>query len=487
MIEELMATLFGEKPENDIFRVSYAYAARDFEDLLKYRSESYNPGTIFASLKKERRRLQKVRKLQSILRTCDRAFHTSAEKKLVFREFIRAEDKLHRFALIRDLGADAHLMKQRDRSRRWGEKMLIKYKDEYPAYFESQDDFIRVIRNVTQIDDDEPFLWLHAYMREFIKICPKSYLEKGTFGKFMRSIFGVLYYSLSVENVDYHDTPRLSGYFATTYLFDDILDDPGYSIEEKKQYYKNVLSILKSRTQDEITFSKDPVMAFSEYALVGMRELLDERRGSMISQSYLAIAEATSLGSSWNFQTPLTERDLYAIATIKAAYTRIIPAVLAGYPTSSGFLSHCMRAGLIYQLNDDLRDIHDDLLEGNITPYTYYRYGASKMGVHPIELHLAAVSRISEEYFRDIPDAMALWIMRVSHSLRVLHLKYGKENLMNIFREMHFTDDRVTRELAMIGECSGVIIDIEAEAARTHSDIAVNMRGGWSKGPVYGH
>ena len=296
MIEEVMETLLGEKPENDIFRISYSYAERDFEGLLEYRKERYNPDVLLTHLRKERKKLQNLKRLQSLLSASDRTFHTKVEEKLVFREFIRAEDKLHRFALIRDLGADAHLMKQRSKSRRWGEKMLIKYKDEYPLYFESQDEFIRVIRNFSPIDDEEPFLWLHAYIREFIKICPKSYLEKGTFGKFMRSVFGVLYYTLYVENVDYHDTPRLSGYFAATYLFDDILDDPGYSIEEKKQYYQNVVSILQSRTQDEITFSNDPVMAFSEYALVGMREILDETRARLISQSYLAIGRANTAG-----------------------------------------------------------------------------------------------------------------------------------------------------------------------------------------------
>jgi hypothetical protein len=52
---------------------------------------------------------------------------------------------------------------------------------------------------------------------------------------------------------------------------------------------------------------------------------------------------------------------------------------------------------------------------------------------------------------------------------------------------MNFPDGKIREEFLMIAECSDVIIDIEAEAAKIYSDIAVNMRGGWNKNPVFGH
>ncbi|MDN7023752.1 class 1 isoprenoid biosynthesis enzyme [Methanoculleus sp. FWC-SCC1] len=303
----------------------------------------------------------------------------------------------------------------------------------------------------------------------------------------MRSVFGVFFFARTAGNTDYTSIARLSGHFATTYLFDDILDDPGYPDEEKTDYFQNVLQILASKKYDEQEYSNDPVMAFSERAFTDMRDILDERRGRMVAQSYHAIAQATYTGSHWKYTTPLTEADLYAIATIKAAYTRIIPAILAGHTIDSGFLAHCMRAGLIYQLTDDLRDITDDLEEETITPFNYYRYGISAMDVHPVEVFFAAVRRISEENLRNIPDARDLWVLRISHSLRMLQMKHGEENLQTLFRELHFPDDACTTEMARIGEYSSVIVDIEAEAAKTSSDSAVTMRGGWSSKPVYGH
>jgi hypothetical protein len=228
-------------------------------------------------------------------------------------------------------------------------------------------------------------------------------------------------------------------------------------------------------------------MAFSESAFLGMRTILDEKKGRMVAQSYLAIAKATSIGSHWTYDTDLSVQELYSVATVKAAYTRIIPALLAGHNVGAGFLSHCMRAGLIYQLTDDLRDIPDDVEENSITPFNYYRFGRTDSDIHPTVIFFAAVLRISEENLVTIPDATDLWLMRFSHSLRLLKLKSRENSLKKFLIEMQFPDDAITSECAMIGECHGVIIDIEAEAAKRYSEIAVTMRGGWSKKPVFGH
>lgn len=482
-----MDTLSGEKPGNDIFSISYAYAERDYHDLLRYRDERYNPDIILRALKKERKRLQRVRRVQRYIALSDRIFRTNAEKKLGIREFELAEERLYRFALMRDHGADAHQMRKNMAVDDWAKKLFVDDKDDHLKFFESPEEFVRMAQDISGIDDDETFLWLHSYLREFIDICPVTYLENGTFGKCMRALFGVLFFSVFGENTDYKNISRLSGYFAATYLFDDIMDDAGYSGEEKDRYFQNVLAILDSKKNDDIAFSPDPVMAFSESAFAGMRDILDEKSGKMVAQSYLAIAQATSAGILWTYSTPLTDTELYTIATIKAAYTRIIPAILAGHRIDADFLSHCMRGGLIYQLTDDLRDITDDLAEGSVTPFNYYCHGIRTPGSHPAGIFLAAVSRISEENLQNIPDAGDLWVMRISHSLRVLKLKYGEDHLMKLFLEMNFPDDCLTRELALIGECYSVIIDIEAEAAGNHSDIAVSMRGGRSKTPVYGH
>lgn len=482
-----MDTLSGEKPGNDIFSISYAYAERDFNDLLAYQRERYDPDRILRALKKERKRLQRVKRMHRCVILSDRLFRTNSEERLGMREFELAEERLYRFALMRDHGADASLMRKNRVVRDWAKKLFIDEKDDHLKFFESPEKFVRMAQDISGIDDDETFLWLHSYLREFIDICPLAYLENGTFGKCMRALFGVLFFSVFCENTDYKNISRLSGYFATTYLFDDIMDDMGYTREEKERYFHNVLAILNSKKNDDISFSPDPVMAFSESAFVGMRDILDEKSGRMVAQSYRAIAQATSAGVLWTYSTPLTDTELYAIATIKAAYTRIIPAILAGHTIDAGFLSHCMRGGLIYQLTDDLRDITDDLAEESITPFNYYCHGTASPGSHPAGIFLAAVSRISDENLQMIPDAVDLWVMRITHSLRVLKLKYGEDHLKTLFMEVNFPDDRITRELALIGECCSVIIDIEAEAAGNHSDIAVSMRGGWRKTPVYGH
>ena len=56
-----------------------------------------------------------------------------------------------------------------------------------------------------------------------------------------------------------------------------------------------------------------------------------------------------------------------------------------------------------------------------------------------------------------------------------------------LFARLDFPAGELSDELAMIGECGDVIVDIEAEAARLYSDMAVRMRGGWPREPVHGH
>ncbi|UUX92866.1 hypothetical protein [Methanoplanus endosymbiosus] len=487
MMKELMDTLLGEKPENDIFKISYQYAEEDYQNLTAFMENEYDPEIILGRLTKERKRLQKLKYLREIVIFSDRKFSLNNEERLREKEILKAEDRLFRFAVMRDQGIASNPNINPEEFKEWIEILLPGKKDNRQNFLDSPEEFIRISKKIIRKNDEESFLWLYSYIHEYIDICPKKYLENGIFGKFMRSIIGVIFFSKSAENPDYNNILRLAGFFAATYLFDDILDDAEYRKSEKEDYYQNVLNILNAGKSNEIIYSSDPLMAFSESAFAGMCDILDDKRGSMVAQSYLAIAEATEAGSQWNYSTPLTDSEIYSIAAIKAAYTRIIPAILGGHEIDEIFLSHCMRGGLIYQLTDDLRDITDDITEGSITPFNYFRYGKTEQEIHPVEIFLAAVSRMSAENLKDIPDAEDLWIMRITHSIRLLKLKSGEEDLNILFNEMNFPDGKIKEELLMIAGCSDVIIDIEAETAKIHSEIAVNIRGGWSKNPVFGH
>jgi len=487
MIKELKDTLLGNKPENDIFTVSYRYAERDYESLTAFINNRYDREAIFSCLRKERKRLQRLKYLKGVVICSDGKFNLGNEERLRKKEIIMAEKRLFRFAMMRDQGTAANPNVTFNNFKDWIELLLTKDKVEIYNLLNSPEEFTKTAKRICKAEDEEPYLHLYSYIHEFIEICPEKYLENGIFGKFMRSVMGVIFFSKSAKNPDYKNIIRLSGFFAATYLFDDILDDTGYKTKEKEEYFQNVFAILNSKKSDKINYSPDPLMAFSESAFAGMRDILDERNGRIVSQSYIAIAGASAKGSRWNYKTQLTDKEIYSVAAIKAAYTRIIPAILTGHTIDEKFISHCMRAGLIYQLTDDLRDITDDITEGSITPFNYYCYGAAEQNIHPVEIFLAAVSRISAENLKDIPDAKDLWIMRITHSIRLLKLKYGESNLTKLLTEMNFPDGKITEELAMIAECSDVIVDLEAETAKICSDIAINMHGGDSKKAIFGH
>lgn len=486
-IVDLYDTLHGKRPDFDIFQLSYTFAASDFERLMQFGWEKYNAGILSQHINAERKRLRKVRRQKQFLTIVDSALHLGILDKLKQREFLLAEERIFRFATMRDLGAVADHLFEMNEMNNWAYKLLNGNDDNYHFLLDSPAEFTAVAQYFCKTDETEPFLWLHSYILMIIGCCPKSYLENGIFGKWMRSIFGVFFFANAVGNAHWDTISHLAGYFATTYLFDDIIDDPSYQDEEKEHYFTNVLSLLRNKTSETPEYSQDPIMALSEQAFTGIRDLLDTERLTMVAQSYEAIAQATYIGSGWQYTTPLTGTTLYAIATIKAAYTRIIPAILAGYPIDETFLSHCMKAGLIYQLTDDLRDIYEDLEEQHVTPFNYYCHGCVRQEIHPIQVLCIAVSRLSEEHSAEIPDAYDLWVLRISHALRLFYLKSGRKEMKQIFSDMKFPSDQLTDELAKLGECAEEIIDIEAEASKMYSDIAVSMRGGWTKDPVYGH
>ncbi|EHQ35881.1 class 1 isoprenoid biosynthesis enzyme [Methanoplanus limicola] len=486
MIKELNDTLLGNIPENDIFIISYQYAEEDYQNLTAFMENEYDPDIILDRLTKERKRLQKLKCLKEIVIYSDRKFSLNNEERLRRKEILRAEERLFRFALMRDQGVSPKTDISIKEFKRWADILLPENSDKSKILLSSSEEFISSAKSIIG-SDDESLIWLYSYIHEFIEVCPKKYLESGIFGKFMRSVLGVIFFSKSAENPDYNNILRLSGFFAATYLFDDILDDAEYRKEEKEEYFQNVLNILNAGNFGEIEYSADPLMKFSESAFTGICSILDEKRSRMVAQSYIAIARATAAGSNWNYSTPLKDKELYSVAAVKAAYTRVIPAILGGYTVDEKFMSHCMRGGLIFQLTDDLRDITDDMEEGNITPFNYFCYGAVKQNIHPFEIFLAAVSRVSAENLKDIPDAKDLWIMRITHSIRLLKLKSGEDDLRELLTEMNFPEGKIRDEISMIAGCSDVIIDIEAETAKIYSDIAVNLRGGWSKNPVFGH
>lgn len=486
-IQDLMHSLTEKTPNTDIFSISYTCAQKDYEELCDFIMVGYNPDAIYWEIRSERRRLQHLMRIKTVLKTIDRLLKTGFEYKMRSEEIRSAEEKLIRFSMMRDFGADASALMIGAEIPEWSDVLKGMERDFQQNLIESPALFLRIAQQFLRTDEEEPFLSLYSYIREFISVCPEKYLENGVFGKFMRSIFGVFAYSKRSGKTNYHDIARLSGYFATTYLYDDIIDDPMYNQTEKDLYARNVFSILESEDVTCPHYSDDPLMAFSEAAFSGIRMILDEERARMVSRSYLAIARATYIGSQWAPSDTLTGVELYSIATIKAAYTRIIPAILAGYTIDDVFLSFCMRAGLIYQLTDDLRDITDDLHNLTITPFTYYYLNQTDPKIHPISLFLAAISRISDENLLAIPDARRLWIMRLTHSIRQLTLKNKGNNTQGFLLDMKFPMNCCLKELELIAACSDLIVDIEAEAAKAFSDCAVMLRCGCSNASVYGH
>ncbi len=478
MIQEVLDALYGNNEDDSLYNASYRYMVRDFEDLLNYGKNGYNPEILIEIIKKERTRLKNQYYLYKVLKSADGLFNTDIEKFRKYSEMYREAIRYYRYASIRDKGV-IRQKKEIERFKKELKEKFFKYRNfgrgkDNTCIFHPET-LAKICSELTGIDDED-ITYLHNEIIEFIRICPESYLKKGIFAKYIGSLFGVMKFNYKDPDIDYHQKILLGSCFGITYLFDEIIDDHAYSIEEKKEYYRVISQILKSGKGDETEFSKDPLMAFTENTLIKIRETLSEKRWNMLAKSYSVIADASVKGAGWKYCHSLSDEDLYINAALKGSYTRIIPAILADCNITGNFLTHSLRSGYIFQLPDDLRDIPDDIKNENVTAFNYYPDGVSRLNYHPINILLMAISRISYVDYPEMKDACPLYMISIFQSLKALYIKNNGEDLCNFFMNMNFPDETIIEHLCQTGRYCTMITDFETEIAGKCTLISLDMK-----------
>ncbi|MDG6251745.1 hypothetical protein, partial [Methanocalculus sp.] len=405
---KLLKRLHGETEDDSLFELSYGYARQDYHDLLSFGRSGYNREDVAGTFNRLNRRLQKVQRILSCIQSSDRRFNTDIARYyryyLLYHEAIR----YYRFTSLRDKG----VIRKRTETFRFRMALihqLFRYKggvdlstmlrsEGLPGLLKSFAGFKKGEERVVE-----------GEINSFIRHCPRRYLARGLYAKYIGTLISVVKYAYEQNGIDYMKTLLLGSGYGKTYIFDEILDDRTYTREEKADYCIRCLSILNSRRGENITLSGDPLMAYTEEALIKIREVLSDERWEMVKQAYDVLAKASIQSSGWTFEDRIPQEEIYCTTALKGAYTRIIPAILAGNTITEGFIRHCIRSGLIYQLPDDLRDMPDDIQNRNVTPFNYILNNPGRLRDHPLEILLLAIDRISRVDYPDMRDAGDLY------------------------------------------------------------------------------
>lgn len=477
-LQRVLDCLHGRISNQHLYDLSYEYLQHDFWDLLHFGAGGYDPDTLIRSISENKRRLKRRYRIHRFLRRSNGSIQEIIERYITNYELYRDALSYYRYASLRDKGvirssADIKIFKRKL------QMMALSFRIRSSASsdedFFTIDTFTHIFRKVTGCNGKEAEM-LRDGIITFIDFCPKRYLERGLFAKYLGSLMGVYRYGYESHGLDLHQIIEIGGCFGVEYLFDEIIDDPGYSGIEKERYYSRIMQILESRRGELFVFSDDLLMAFTEQALVRLRDMLPPMRWTMVSMAFSVLAISSLKGGQWSLQDTLSDEDLYVQAALKGAYTRIIAAVLGGMDITGVFLRHVFRSGYLYQLPDDLRDIFDDRENGNVTPFNYYYLGANRIQYHPLIILLIAVSRISSVDYPGMKDATDLYMSCIYQSLKKLYLKEGTGDLCALFEDIHIPDLPITRHLCCTGHYYSMTRDFETEIAAKCRDFSLEMK-----------
>ena len=488
MIQAVLDNLKGDKEDESLYNASRRFLLHDFNELQNYGKTAYKPEIIIKIIKSETKRLRHLYFIHNFLRLTDKLLRTDTENIIRYSEMYTEAIRYYRYTSLRDKG----IIRQKREIRKFKRYLRSSFTNfrnisckninirnsgeaKVNESFLDPERLAEMCSDMAGISIDEITL-IKSETDDFISKCPENYLKKGLFAKYIGLMFGVVKYGYDTDKGNFRQNIILGSCYGITYLFDEIIDDPAYTSEHKEDYYRNISKILISSRGDEITYSGDPLIAFTENALIKMRDELPEDRWMMAAKAYSVIADASFKGSEWIYGEILSDEELYVNSALKGAYTRIIPAILSGYTISDQFLAHTLRSGYIFQLPDDLRDIPDDISNGNITAFNYYRYGANPLNHHPLKILILAISRASFMDFPEIKDAGSLYMSCIFQSLKALQAKDAAKNLCDIFLEMNFPDNEISRRLSPAGQYYDIINDFETEIAGKCTHISLDMK-----------
>lgn len=462
MIEKLLKRLHGETEEGSLYELSYGYARQDYHDLLSFKRSGYSREDVAGTFSRLNRRLQKAQWILTCIQSSDRRFNTNIARYyryyLLYHEAIR----YYRYASLRDKG----VIRKRTETFLFGMvliHLLFRYKGwvDLSTMLQSER-LLGLLKSFAGFEKGEERV-LEGEINSFIGHCPRRYLARGLYAKYIGTLISVVKYAYEQNGIDYRNILLLGSCYGTTYIWDEILDDRTYAREEKGDYCVCTLNILNSRRGENVTLSGDPLMAYTEEALIKIREILSDDRWEMVKQAYDVLAKASIRSSEWTVEDHIPEEEIYCITALKGAYTRIIPAILAGNTITAGFFRHCIRSGLIYQLPDDLRDMPDDIQNKNVTPFNNILDNPGRLQDHPLEILLMAINRISRIDYPDMKDAGELYQKSILQSLRALKTKIEPEDLYSYLIRMNIPQKTIIETFCKTDYT--MIVDFETRIA----------------------
>lgn len=313
----------------------------------------------------------------------------SAEKKL--RSYL---DKSVTYIFMRDLGKDINqpqvdksISQTVNRLHRW-----IVNRDDFSG--ESAQESLStswLFQKAKHHDVESSYIWLMGKLAKVQRNLPQEIDQTNGMRKLVKIIAGVVMHQLMGMPPNISSTKqkllteqaiRLGYYYGLTYPLIDDLQDSALALNdvEKEKFNQAIRnSLLKGRVEPFPTFSKknQSRMRFIYEELSESFEFIrysqSEPNAARFFEQAFIFFEAQDIDRKRKLgDKQYTYEEIFVPLILKSAGCRLVARDMLGANLDSVFDRNTFCFGIYNQFNDDIKDVFDDMNEGNVTPYTYY-------------------------------------------------------------------------------------------------------------------
>ena len=230
---------------------------------------------------------------------------------------------------------------------------------------------------------------------------------------------------------------RLGYCYGLTYPFVDDLQDSATALNSEEKYKFNQ-AIRESLLQGEVVafpeFSEknQEKMQFVYLELKAAFEYIKENRPAEQVKAFFKQAFIFFEAQDIDRQRKLEDRtysdeELFVPIILKSAGCRLIAREIVDCKTDEDFDYRTFCFGIYNQFNDDIKDIFDDIDEGNVTPYSYYLTGKNRSvdNLNPYRIYWAVVSYLINDVYQGEAKTRELFLERCINAHKSLKNAIG--------------------------------------------------------------
>ncbi|MCL6570789.1 MAG: polyprenyl synthetase family protein [Bacillus sp. (in: Bacteria)] len=303
---------------------------------------------------------------------------------------------------------------------------------------------------------ESTMIWVVNKLRTVSANIPKGMDAEQAKRKLIKIIAGVIMHE--VEEMGDEVSPeeraqkldkaiRLGYSYGLTYPFiDDLLDAKILSPKEEKQYSDLIRTTLitgfvpelgewTGNNKDLIRFIHSELREAFEYIKTHQRGEAREKF-SELSYVFFHSQEVDRVKDLSNAN--YTNEELYIPIILKSSSSRLIVRSVISAPLDEGFDNRTFFYGIYNQLADDFTDMFDDMLEGRVTPYTYYlKYHDKRLDlINPFELYWTVISNLIHNVYQSDSKSCEVILDRAINSLKRFKERLGTKKyneVMDLF------------------------------------------------------